>query len=85
MKQTGYSADDAGAIEAVSASGGLIMPPVMGAAAFIMAENLSLPYSTIILAAALPATLYYMAILFSVDFIAGRQGLVGCRRTVAQI
>lgn len=77
MKQTGYSADDAGAIEAVSASGGLIMPPVMGAAAFIMAENLSLPYSTIILAAALPATLYYMAILFSVDFIAGRQGLVG--------
>ncbi|SFP29005.1 TRAP transporter, 4TM/12TM fusion protein [Oscillibacter sp. PC13] len=77
MKQTGYSADDAGAIEAVSASGGLIMPPVMGAAAFIMAENLGLPYSTIILAAALPATLYYMAILFSVDFIAGRQGLVG--------
>ena len=77
MKQTGYSADDAGAIEAVSASGGLIMPPVMGAAAFIMAENLGLPYSNIIVAAALPATLYYMAILFSVDFIAGRQKLVG--------
>lgn len=77
MKQTGYSSDDAGAIEAVSASGGLIMPPVMGAAAFIMAENLGVPYSEIILAAALPATLYYMAILFSVDFIAGRQGLVG--------
>ena len=77
MKQTGYSSDDAGTIEAVSASGGLIMPPVMGAAAFIMAENLGVPYSEIILAAALPATLYYMAILFSVDFIAGRQGLVG--------
>jgi len=77
MKQAGYSSDDAGAIEAVSASGGLIMPPVMGAAAFIMAENLQLPYSTIIASAALPAILYYMAILFSVDFIAGRQGLVG--------
>ncbi|WP_298030445.1 TRAP transporter permease [uncultured Dysosmobacter sp.] len=77
MKQTGYSADDAGAIEAVSASGGLIMPPVMGAAAFIMAENLGVAYSTIIAAAALPAILYYMAILFSVDFIAGRQNLVG--------
>lgn len=77
MKQTGYSSDDAGAIEAVSASGGLIMPPVMGAAAFIMAENLGVPYSTIIVAAALPAALYYMAILCSVDFIAGRQNLVG--------
>lgn len=77
MKEAGYSADDAGAIEAVSASGGLIMPPVMGAAAFIMAENLSLPYSTIVLAAILPATLYYLALLFTVDFIAGRQGLTG--------
>lgn len=77
MKQAGYSSDDAGAIEAVSASGGLIMPPVMGAAAFIMAENLNLPYATIVQAAILPATLYYMALLFTVDFIAGRQGLQG--------
>ena len=77
MKQTGYSADDAAAIEAVSASGGLIMPPVMGAAAFIMAENLGVPYSVIIVAAILPAVLYYLAVFFSVDFIAGRQGLHG--------
>lgn len=77
MQKAGYSAEDAGAIEATSASGGLIMPPVMGAAAFIMAENLSVAYSTIIRAAILPATLYYMSIFFTVDFIAGRQGLVG--------
>ncbi len=77
MKQSGYSADDAGAIEAVSASGGLIMPPVMGAAAFIMAENLGVPYATIVTAAILPALLYYLAVFFSVDFIAGRQKLVG--------
>lgn len=77
MKQSGYSSDDAGAVEAIAASGGLIMPPVMGAAAFIMAENLGIPYSTIVIAAALPAILYYMALLFTADFIAGRQGLVG--------
>ena len=58
MKRTGYSARDAGAIEAVGSTGGQLMPPVMGAAAFLMAEFIQVPYSEVALAAAIPAVLY---------------------------
>jgi len=75
MMRTGYSARDAGAIEAVGSTGGQLMPPVMGAAAFLMAEFLELPYSEIALAATIPAVLYYMALYWQVDLIAAKAGI----------
>ncbi|MGE0037332.1 MAG: TRAP transporter permease [Xanthobacteraceae bacterium] len=72
MKRTGYSARDAGAIEAVGSTGGQLMPPVMGAAAFLMAEFIETPYTTIALAAAIPAFLYYFGLYAQVDLIAGK-------------
>jgi len=77
MKRVGYEPQMAAAIEAVASSGGLIMPPIMGAAAFIMSELLGVPYSRIIVYAALPAILYYLAVFAAVDFRAGRLGLKG--------
>jgi TRAP transporter 4TM/12TM fusion protein len=75
MKRTGYSARDAGAIEAVGSTGGQLMPPVMGAAAFLMAELIEVPYAEIALAAAIPAAIYYCGLYFQVDLIAGRNRL----------
>jgi TRAP transporter 4TM/12TM fusion protein len=75
MRRNGYSREDAAAAEATSSTGGQIMPPVMGAAAFIMAENLKLPYATIMLAALLPALLFYGALLCQLEFTARRMGL----------
>jgi TRAP transporter 4TM/12TM fusion protein len=72
MKRSGYSARDAGAIEAVGSTGGQLMPPVMGAAAFLMAEFIETPYATIALAAAIPAVLYYFGLYTQVDLIAGK-------------
>ena len=77
MKRVGYEPRMAAAIEAVASSGGLIMPPIMGAAAFIMSELLGIPYSRIIIYAALPALLYYLAVFAAVDFRAGLLGLKG--------
>ena len=77
MKRFGYSGVFAGAVEATSSMGGQIMPPVMGAVAFIMAENLNLPYSEIAKAAAIPAILYYVTAFWMVHLEAGRKGLVG--------
>ncbi len=77
MKKRGYPAAVAGGIEAASSVGGALMPPVMGTAAFIMAEITNTPYSTIVVAAALGSVLYYAAILVSVDFEARRMGLMG--------
>jgi TRAP transporter 4TM/12TM fusion protein len=77
MKKTGYSKDFAGAVEASSSVGGQLLPPVMGAAAFIMAEILSVPYSTIIIHAAIPALLYYLGIIVQVQLRAGKTNLVG--------
>jgi TRAP transporter 4TM/12TM fusion protein len=77
MKKTGYSKEFAGAVEACSSCGGQALPPVMGAAAFIMAEIISVPYSTIIVHAAIPALLYYLGILVQVQLRAGKTGLVG--------
>jgi TRAP transporter 4TM/12TM fusion protein len=77
MKKARFSSLYAGAIEAVSSTGGQIMPPVMGAGAFLMAEMIGVPYSEIMVAAAIPALLYFIAIYFVIDFQAGKNGLVG--------
>ncbi len=77
MKRTGYTAHMAAAIEAVASTGGQIMPPVMGAAAFLMAEFLSISYGQVALAAAIPACLYYLAVFVQVDLEAAKNGLAG--------
>jgi TRAP transporter 4TM/12TM fusion protein len=80
MKRSGYPPHVAAAIEAVASNGGQIMPPVMGAAAFLMAEYLSIPYGQIALAAAIPACLYYLALFVQVDLEAAKLGLAGLPR-----
>ncbi|MDR1978381.1 MAG: TRAP transporter permease [Synergistaceae bacterium] len=77
MKKTGYSKEFAGAVEASASVGGQLLPPVMGAAAFIMAENLGIRYSVIIVHAAIPALLYYLGILIQVQLRAAKNGLMG--------
>lgn len=77
MKKTGYKPEFAAGVEAAASTGGQIMPPVMGAAAFIMAEIIGVSYLRIILSAALPAIFYFFAIGFMVDFEAIRMGLKG--------
>ena len=77
MKRVGYPAYYAGAVEACASTGGALMPPVMGAVAFIMAEFLNVPYSTVMLAAVVPALLYYGALLLQADHYAARNGLKG--------
>ena len=77
MKRYGYPAYFAGAVEATSSMGGQIMPPVMGAVAFIMAETINVPYSTICVAAIVPALLYYYSAFWAVHLEAGKRGLVG--------
>ncbi len=74
MRRMGCSPAFAAAVEAVASTGGQIMPPVMGAAAFIMAEFLEMPYAKVALAAAVPAVLYYLALFMILDFEAARQG-----------
>lgn len=74
MKRMGCSPAFAAAVEAVASTGGQIMPPVMGAAAFLMAEFLGMSYAKVALAAAIPALLYYLALYFILDFEAARQG-----------
>ena len=73
MKRGGYPSSAAGAFEAVASTGGQIMPPIMGAAAFLMAERLDLPYNQILMAALLPAILYYIAVFIQADVEAARR------------
>ena len=80
MKRTGYSAAFAGAVEATASTGGQFTPPIMGAVGFIMAEFLGVPYTTVMLAAAIPAFLYYLALLMAVHFEARKLGLKGLSR-----
>ncbi len=80
MKNIGYSSVFAGAVEPVASTGGQIMPPIMGAAAFIMAEFLGVPYIEVAKAAILPAVFYYLALFMAVDFRAAKIGLVGLKR-----
>ncbi len=77
MKKTGYPPHFAGAVEATASSGGQIMPPIMGAAAFLMATFLGIPYEKVAMSAALPAVLYYMAVFIQVDLEAAKNGLKG--------
>lgn len=79
MKKVGYHKNTAGAIEAAASTGGQIMPPIMGAGAFIMAEVTGIPYSDIAIAAIIPAILYFVSIYFMVDFEAAKMGMKGMR------
>jgi TRAP transporter 4TM/12TM fusion protein len=81
MKKVGYRPSFAAAVEACASSGGMLMPPVMGAAAFIMADWLQVSYWTICAAALVPAILYFLSLYFMVDFEAARTGLRGLPRT----
>jgi TRAP transporter 4TM/12TM fusion protein len=77
MKRTGFKPEAAAAIEAVASTGGQIMPPVMGAASFVMAEFLGVPYTHVMLAAAIPAIFYYGALFTSIHLNAVKTGLRG--------
>ena len=77
MKDTGYKPEFAGAVDAAASTGGQIMPPIMGAAAFLMADFVGVPYSNIIVRAILPAVLYFTGIFISVHLEAKRLGLKG--------
>ena len=77
MKKIGYRPAFAGAVEAVASTGGQIMPPIMGAAAFVMAELLAVSYLTVVSIAIVPAILYFIAVFFAVHFEAKRIGLKG--------
>lgn len=77
MKRTGYRKEFAGAVEAVASTGGQFCPPIMGAVGFVMAEFLNLSYTKVMLAAIMPAFLYYLGLLMSVHFEAKRLGLSG--------
>ncbi|MCV6823958.1 MULTISPECIES: TRAP transporter permease [Halocynthiibacter] len=79
MKKVGYPKRTAGAVEAAASTGGQIMPPIMGAGAFIMAEITGIPYTDIAIAAIIPATLYFVSIYFMVDFEAAKLGMRGMR------
>ena len=75
MSRSGFSRTRAAAIEAVGSTGGQLMPPVMGAAAFIMAEFLQVPYGSVVIAATIPAVLYYAALFIHVDLEAAKHGI----------
>ena len=77
MKKSGYQPEFAGAVEAVASTGGMFLPPVMGATAFLIAEVLQVKYIDVAVAAALPAALYYLALYVMVDLRAARLGLKG--------
>jgi len=85
MKRTGYTAVDAGAIEAVSSTGGQVTPPVMGAAAFLMAEFLQVTYAEVCIAAAIPAALMYWSLYCQVDLVAGQRRLLRLNERVPAV
>ncbi len=82
MKKSGYPAAKSGAIEAVASTGGQLMPPVMGVAAFVVAELLSVPYSHVAIAAAVPAILYYMVLFMQVDLEAAKYNIKGVSTSI---
>ncbi len=79
MKRVGYHRQTAGAVEAAASTGGQIMPPIMGAGAFIMAEITGIPYTEIAVAAIIPAVLYFVSVYFMVDLEAAKLGMRGMR------
>jgi TRAP transporter 4TM/12TM fusion protein len=80
MKRSGFRPHIAGAVEATASTGGQLMPPIMGAAAFLIAEFLGVPYQQVVIAAILPAILYYLALFAQVDLEAAKTGLHGLAR-----
>jgi TRAP transporter 4TM/12TM fusion protein len=80
MKRSGFPPQIAASIEAVGSTGGQLMPPVMGAAAFLIAEYLQVPYSAVVIAATVPAFLYYAALFIQVDLEAAKRGISGVDR-----
>ncbi len=80
MRKVGYRPQTAASVEAAASSGGQIMPPIMGAGAFIMAEITGIPYTDIVIAAIIPAILYFASVYFMVDFAALRNGMSGLPR-----
>lgn len=88
MRRSGYNKSQAGAIEAIASTGGQLMPPIMGAAAFLMAQSLEIPYSQVVLAALIPALLYYISVFIQVDLIAARDDIAAVDaeyRSVAEV
>lgn len=81
MKRMGFNAPQAAAVEATASTGGVLAPPVMGAAAFLMAEFLNLDYVDVAVAAALPALFFYLCVYLQVDAMAARMGLSGLPRS----
>ncbi len=77
MKRLGFKPEFAGAVEAVASSGGQILPPVMGATAFVLANMMGVSYMEVLVAAAVPAILYFVSLLFMVDFEAAKTGIKG--------
>lgn len=82
MKKLGYHKDFAGAVEAAASTGGQIMPPIMGAAAFLMAEFVGIPYMEVVKAAVVPAILYFLGVFLGVHFEAKRSNLKGTPRSM---
>ncbi|HKI97726.1 MAG TPA: TRAP transporter permease [bacterium] len=80
MRRTGYPARYAAGIEACASTGGVLMPPIMGATAFVMASFLNIPYVTVAIAAVIPAFLYYLGLFFQIDAYAAREGIAGMPR-----
>jgi len=80
MKKSGYSASEASAIEASASTGGQLLPPVMGAVAFLMAEFLNVPYAEVALAALVPGGLYYFCLFIQADLLAARRGIMAVKR-----
>jgi TRAP transporter 4TM/12TM fusion protein len=83
MKKAGYTPEQAAAVEAIASTGGQIMPPIMGVGAFIMAEMLGIKYTSIALAAIIPALAYYFSVFLLVDFIAKRKNIVSTEAAIA--
>ena len=80
MKRTGFSARYAAGVEACASTGGVLMPPVMGATAFVMASFLNVPYADVAIAAIIPSVLYYLGLFMQIDAYAARNGLKGLPR-----
>ena len=81
MKRTGFSARYAGGVEACASTGAVLMPPIMGATAFVMASFLNIPYVDVAVAAIIPSILYYLGLFVQIDSYAARTGLVGLPRS----
>ncbi|MEZ5652847.1 MAG: TRAP transporter fused permease subunit [Burkholderiaceae bacterium] len=77
MRKSGFAPEQAAAVEAVASNGGQIMPPIMGATAFIIAEFLQIEYREVVFAALIPALAYYMALMLKIDALAVRRGIAG--------